>query len=124
MMVMVIDTGVAEASSDARGGNVWNVPLPVAIRSADTEVDEIDKGGVGSEVEDCGEEEEKTDEEDWVEGSGENERDVLVLASLQNCWARLSAFARSPAHCELTQLVMSVAKVVALFGQLIRRHAV
>ena len=41
MMVMVIDTGVAEASSDARGGNVWNVLLPMAIRSADTEVDEV-----------------------------------------------------------------------------------
>lgn len=31
--------------------------------------------------------------EDWVDGSGENESDTLGLATLQNCWARLSVFA-------------------------------
>ena len=94
------------------------------VELADAEDDEIDKGGVVSETDDRSEEEEEPDVEDWVEGSGENERDTLVLASLQNCWARLSAFARSPAQFELTQLVMSLAKRVALSGRSMSRDAV
>ena len=40
-MVMVIDTGAVSASSNTRGGVVFNVLLPMAIQSAETEVDEV-----------------------------------------------------------------------------------
>lgn len=61
---------------------------------------------------DADEEEEVVD--DSVEGRGEKDSDTLGLAALQNCWETFSAAARSPGHCELTQLVMSVTKRVAL----------
>lgn len=78
----------------------------------DLEDDEVDREDAADEVEEDVEGVE--DVEDCVGGSGENESDTLGLATLQNCCARLSVFARSSTHCELTQSVMSCTKRVAL----------